>query len=123
MGGTFNGEGIVVAGVPVGRSQRPAPGVALSGAHQGWATEVSEGRWVCWGGAQNAVPAQRPFEPIIVTFGKCTQARWRVAPSPTCSNPNPAHLVGDILLMCWRQSPCGCMATNGKRASAGSIYI
>ena len=52
-------------GVPVGRTQRPAPGVALSGAHQDWATEVGEGRWVCWWGAQNAVPAQRPLKRIV----------------------------------------------------------
>ena len=58
-------RGGVVAGVPVGRTQRPAPGVALSGAHQDWATEVGEGRWVCWWGAQNAVPAQRPLKRIV----------------------------------------------------------
>ena len=61
-----NGRGGgVVAGVPVGRTQRPAPGVALSGAHQDWATEVSEGIWVCWWDAQNAVPAQRPLKRIL----------------------------------------------------------
>ena len=52
----------MVAGVPVGRTQRPAPGVALSGTGRDWATEVGEGWWVCWRGAQNAVPDQRPYE-------------------------------------------------------------
>ena len=65
MGAAIGGGGGVVAGVPVGRTQRPAPGVALSGAHQDWATEVGEGRWACWRGAQNAVPAQRPLKRIL----------------------------------------------------------
>ena len=65
VGMAIGGGGGVVTGVPVGRTQRPAPGVALSGAHQDWATEVGEGRWVCWWGAQNAVPAQRPLKRIV----------------------------------------------------------